>query len=209
MVWCLRKGEDYDVGLCLLDRNDAFNVRMVEQVCYIEHYRNEVLKADGRQLNAEEAAAEWISAYSSGFPSIKPRRSHARCFIRHPIDIRIETRLLSSDRVFVEDAHDIGLGGLRLSLLVCPAIGAEIDVRVLYVEPPFETTGKVAWCHRSKDRYDVGIQLNAWQEHGWPRVVEQICEIEQYRRNLRQEKWCDLSVAQAAREWYAERAGAP
>jgi len=209
VVWCLRKGEHYDVGLCLLDPDDAFNVRMVEQVCYIEHYRNEVLKAEGRQLSAEEAAAEWISAYSSGFPSIKPGRSHVRRFIRHPTDIRIETHLLSPDRMFVEEAHDIGPGGLRLSLPVCPEIGAKIDMRVLYVEPPFETTGKVAWCHCSKDRYDVGVKLNAWQEHDWLRLVEQVCEIEQYKHKVRRETGRQLSTAQAAEEWHAQKKKGP
>lgn len=209
VVWCLHKGENYDVGLCLLDPDDAFNVRMVEQVCYIEHYRNEVLRAEGRRLNAEEAAAEWISAYSSNFPGIKPGRSHTRRFIRHPTDIRIETRLLGPNRVFVEDARDIGLGGLRLSLPACPEIGAEIDVCVLYVEPPFETTGKVAWRNCSKDRCDVGIKLNAWQEQGWLNVLEQICNIEQYKQKLRRETGRQLSTAQAADELQAQKKNGP
>lgn len=205
VVWCLRKGEDYDVGLCLLDQDAAFNVRMVEQICYIKHYRNQVLKVEGRRLTAEEAAAEWIRTYSSGFPSIRPGRSHARRFIRHPTDIRIETSLLSAERVFVEAAHDIGLGGLRLSLPVCPRIGAEINVRVLYVEPPFETTGTVAWCHRGKDRYAVGIKLNAWREQGWLRLVEQICEIERYKHKVHRETGLRLSTARAAEEWHTRR----
>ena len=67
VVWCLRKGEHYDVGLCLLDPDDAFNVRMVEQVCYIERFRRGQ-QAHGRSLTPEEAAHEWVRAYASDFP---------------------------------------------------------------------------------------------------------------------------------------------
>ena len=113
--------------------------------------------------------------------------------------------LPGSGKVFVGDAHDIGLGGLRLCLPVCAEPGSDIDVKVLYVEPPFEASGRVAWCNRVNDRYDVGIELTCWQEKDWQRVVEQICEIEQYRRGLLTSQGRRLSVAQAAKQWYAAR----
>jgi hypothetical protein len=42
---------------------------MVEQICHIERYRNDVAQREGRQLTAEEAALEWISRYASSFPN--------------------------------------------------------------------------------------------------------------------------------------------
>jgi hypothetical protein len=41
---------------------------MVEQVCAIEQYRGEVLENEGRELTAQEAAAEWIGRYAGRFP---------------------------------------------------------------------------------------------------------------------------------------------
>lgn len=208
VVWCLAKGDHYDVGLRLLDPDDAFRVRMVEQVCHIEHYRNEVLAREGRRLTSKEAAAEWISKYSSSFPNLGYGHCHVRRFIRHPTDIRIESTLLKDGHVYVGDAQDIGLGGLRMTLPVCPDLGSDIGIRVLYVEPPFEASGQVVWCKRRENRYDVGIELTSWQEENWLSVVEQVCEIERYRHTLREETGCDLTVAQAAKQWYAQRAGA-
>ena len=88
----------------------------------------------------------------------------------------------------------------------CP--GSDIDIRVVYVEPPFQASGRVAWCNRIDDRYDVGIELTCWQEKDWLRVVEQICEIERYRRQIQKAQACQLSIEQAAERWYAQRVGA-
>jgi len=208
VAWCLQKGDQYDVGLRLLDPNDAFKVRMVEQICHIEHYRNEVLAIEGRQLTTKEAAMEWIGKYSSCFPKLEHCHPGVRRFIRHPTDIRVESTLLGSGRTYVADAHDIGLGGLHLSLPVCPEPGSDIDIRVLYVEPPYQASGRVAWCNCIDDRYDVGIELTCWQDKDWLRVVEQICEIERYRRQIQKAQACQLSIAQAAERWYAQRVGA-
>jgi hypothetical protein len=43
---------------------------MVEQICCIEHYREEILLNEGRELSCEEAATEWISTYAAQFPYI-------------------------------------------------------------------------------------------------------------------------------------------
>jgi hypothetical protein len=190
----------------LLNPEEAFKVRMVEQICHIEHYRKEVLASEGRRLTTQEAATEWISKYSSKFPDLGHGHGRARRFIRHPTDIRIESTLLKDDHVYVMDAHDIGLGGLRMTLPLRPELGTEIEVRVLYVEPPFRASGHVVWCRPRDDRYDVGIELTTWQETGWRRVVEQICAIEEYRRLLEEQSACKLSIAQAAEQWYAQHA---
>jgi hypothetical protein len=69
VIWCHPQGDcGHELGLALLDADDAYAARMVEQVCYIEDYRRSVLQQQGRQLDAEEAAAEWISRYAARFP---------------------------------------------------------------------------------------------------------------------------------------------
>ena len=42
-------------------------LKLVEQVCQIETYRNK-LKKQGRDLSIEEAAIEWINRYAAFFP---------------------------------------------------------------------------------------------------------------------------------------------
>jgi PilZ domain-containing protein len=69
VAWCQNEGSQYAVGVQFLDSEEAFRVRMVEQICHIESYRQDVAQREGRQLTAEEAALEWISRYASSFPN--------------------------------------------------------------------------------------------------------------------------------------------
>lgn len=69
VAWCKREGRLYAVGVAFSDTSTQFNVRMVEQICHIEHYRFEVEEAEGRKLTSEEAAREWVEKYAADFPA--------------------------------------------------------------------------------------------------------------------------------------------
>jgi hypothetical protein len=58
----------FDVGVQFSDSLDAFSIRMVEQICHIEHYKKAVLKEQGRELSNDEAATEWIEKFAPEFP---------------------------------------------------------------------------------------------------------------------------------------------
>lgn len=73
VVWCRRDGRDYgdyEVGIRFQEAADVFAARMVEQICQIEHYRQEVLRSEGRVLDGEAAALEWIARYAAQFPAL-------------------------------------------------------------------------------------------------------------------------------------------
>lgn len=70
VIWCLARPDRFEAGIEFINKDDAFTARMVEQVCHIEHYRMWVKEVEGRSLDGEEAAAEWISKYASDFPKI-------------------------------------------------------------------------------------------------------------------------------------------
>lgn len=69
VVWCNGREDGFELGVEFLDVADAFRVRMVEQVCHIENYKQEVYRAEGRTLTTEEAAREWIGKYAANFPN--------------------------------------------------------------------------------------------------------------------------------------------
>ena len=71
--WCQPAANDngYEVGVAFASKDQAFCARMVEQVCHIEHYKRKVLAEEGRILNGDQAAAEWISRYADSFPTQK------------------------------------------------------------------------------------------------------------------------------------------
>lgn len=67
VVWRRKKSpNEFEVGLRFTTSDEYFRVRMVEQVCKIEEYRQIVLHK-GRQLSSEEAALEWIDKYAKDF----------------------------------------------------------------------------------------------------------------------------------------------
>jgi|GEM_PF-1021403 len=65
--WIEPQGWLFEVGLRFLTVSEAFQARMVEQICHIETYRRHLLRA-GREVSREHAAAEWIARYAPLFP---------------------------------------------------------------------------------------------------------------------------------------------
>lgn len=70
VVWCEKVGPAYEIGVEFERSRDVYRLRMIEQICHIEHYRKEVERVEGRRLNAQEAAKEWISKYAGDFPAL-------------------------------------------------------------------------------------------------------------------------------------------
>jgi hypothetical protein len=71
VAWCRPHPlSGYELGVTFLDAQDAFRARMVEQLCHIEDYRRSVLRTEGRELDIEDAAQEWIEKYAAQFPQI-------------------------------------------------------------------------------------------------------------------------------------------
>jgi len=67
VVWCRPKGDHFEVGVNFTDAEEAFRSRMVQQACQIEHYKKLVFEKEGRVLNGEQAAQEWIEKYAGEY----------------------------------------------------------------------------------------------------------------------------------------------
>ncbi len=70
VIWCLARPDRYEAGIEFISEQDAYTARMVEQICHIEHYRLWVKEVEGRELDGEHAALEWINKYAKDFPNI-------------------------------------------------------------------------------------------------------------------------------------------
>lgn len=68
VTWCKIDNNHFCIGIAFDSTSAAYSVRMVEQVCYIEHYRQWILDSEGRVLTSEQAAKEWIEHYAADFP---------------------------------------------------------------------------------------------------------------------------------------------
>jgi len=69
VAWCRPEGDHFAVGVQFDEPSTHYSVRMVEQVCHIEHYRTSILEREGRKLSSEEAATEWVERYAAQFPA--------------------------------------------------------------------------------------------------------------------------------------------
>lgn len=69
VVWChYLAPEQALLGICFADLETAYAVRMIEQICHIESYRQQISRERGYECSSEEAAFEWISLYAPHFP---------------------------------------------------------------------------------------------------------------------------------------------
>lgn len=69
VVWCRADDQSYELGIEFRGEKDVYRLRMVEQICHIEHYKNEMLIKEGRNISSEQAANEWIEKFADEFPS--------------------------------------------------------------------------------------------------------------------------------------------
>ena len=75
VAWCREEAGGFTVGAAFLEADDLFRVRMVEQICHIEHYKAQVLEKEGRRLNGEQAAREWIQKFAAEFPHLDDEKT--------------------------------------------------------------------------------------------------------------------------------------
>lgn len=68
VAWCRRQAEDYLVGIAFTDEDTLFRARMVEQVCQIQHYRQQLEQERGEPMAIEHCAREWIARHAAEFP---------------------------------------------------------------------------------------------------------------------------------------------
>ena len=130
-----------------------------------------------------------------------------RKFIRHPSDIPIEFSAHDDAPLSRSgQAHDVSFGGLAFESTECPTSGAIIQIRIPTVNPPFETRGEVVWCRRLDGRYEVGVRFLEHSDAFKARMVEQVCHIEQYKRDVLEREGRKLTGTAAAREWISKHA---
>lgn len=124
-----------------------------------------------------------------------------RRYLRHSSSIPIEFDIADMAKGGKECLNDISTGGLSFRARRAVAIGSYIDIRIPLVEPSFHVRGNVVWCRPRGIRYDVGIRFNTEETAFDARMVEQVCHIEDYKREILHSDGRKLTSEQAAFEW--------
>jgi hypothetical protein len=130
-----------------------------------------------------------------------------REFLRHTADVPIEVRTLpGSDPVYLE-AVNVSVGGLSFVSDEELEPGSVIELRIDEVNPPFEARAQVMWTMPEDGRFCVGVKFLDEADAFRVRMVEQVCSIERYRREVHAQEGRELSREDAATEWIGRYAG--
>jgi hypothetical protein len=133
-----------------------------------------------------------------------------RQFIRHPASIPIEIDTCSgagAPRTYERRrVVDVSFGGLAFDSDQQLDQGSLVALRITLVRPVFQAVARVAWCRAATSGYRVGAEFLNLQDEYRARMVEQICYIEAYRRQVLELEHRDLTTEQAAMEWITKYA---
>jgi hypothetical protein len=84
--------------------------------------------------------------------------------------------------------------------------GTAIELHIPLLGEQARYAGVVAWCRKQPDDYLVGIAFIDEDTLFRARMVEQVCQIEHYRRQRELELGEQLEIESIAVEWIAEHA---
>jgi hypothetical protein len=131
-----------------------------------------------------------------------------RQYLRHPSDVPINFRLGEVVVHRTEYLRNIGKGGLCFMSRIAIAPGVRIHIEIPIAEPVFEAEGIVIWCRLREDVFEVGVRFEGVETAYSVRMVEQVCQIEHYRRQIFESEGRVLTSEEAGMEWirkYASR----
>lgn len=124
-----------------------------------------------------------------------------RRYIRHPSDIPIS---VSQDKLWHvpdESLLNVSFGGISFFSRTAYAKGNILKITISAVTPTYEANAKVCWCKIQKDGYEVGVELLSENDAYSVRMVEQVCHITHYQKQVCLKEGRDISGAVAAKEW--------
>lgn len=124
-----------------------------------------------------------------------------RRYIRHPSDIPITYMPVHRDAYQENRLRNISIGGLCFRSSSYLEQGLTLLIRIPFVHPEFEGKAVVVWCRRGGKAYEVGVRFVDNNTSFRIRMVEQVCHVEQYKREVLDVEGRQLSSEEAALEW--------
>ena len=123
-----------------------------------------------------------------------------RNYIRHPSDIPITIKMEEKGKQQMR-MQDLSFGGLAFDSEKPIKRGTLIRIKVTTVDPDFEAEGIVRRCTPEKDHFVIGIEFTQQHDVFVARMVEQVCHIEHYKRQIKRHEGRELTAQEAAKEW--------
>lgn len=136
-----------------------------------------------------------------------PAPDSRRRYVRHSVGVPLEVERLGNSATLAESGVNVSHDGLAFRSSWCPRVNEVLQLRIPTVEPPFEARARVTWCRPEEEGFLVGVEFLDRSDAFRSRMVQQVCAIEHYRREVRDQEGRDLSTQDAAAEWIARYAG--
>ncbi|QMV61272.1 PilZ domain-containing protein [Pseudomonas berkeleyensis] len=129
-----------------------------------------------------------------------------RKFLRHPSDMPVELVLRKQACIPRQRLNNISLGGVACNSPRGFRRGTSVELRIPLLGEQARYPGVIAWCKRQAEDYLVGIAFIDEDTLFRARMVEQVCQIQHYRKQLEQESGEARAIEQCASEWIAQHA---
>ena len=134
-------------------------------------------------------------------------RRHVRHVTGIPVQVKLDYASMDFDDSNEDTITNVSLGGLAFIADDRLDINESIQVRFPILENKATLTGKVIWCEKSKHGYEIGLEFDDEEEVQRLKMIDQISEIENYRKRREAIGGKPVSSEQAAREWVKQYAG--
>lgn len=123
-----------------------------------------------------------------------------RNYIRHPTSIPIHVSAGTHDCARVT-VNNLSAGGLSFVTDIPVKVGSVVDLMIPFVNPDYQGEGVIVWRRSQPPKsFEVGVRFANDDEYFRVRMVEQVCQIEEYRQQL-SEVGRKLTTEEAALEW--------
>ncbi|QRY77020.1 PilZ domain-containing protein [Pseudomonas sp. PDNC002] len=129
-----------------------------------------------------------------------------RQFLRHPCDLPVELVIRKQTFLPRQRLHNISLGGVACNSPRGFRRGTSIELRIPLLGDAARYAGIVAWSRKQNSDYRVGIAFIDEDTLFRARMIEQVCQIEHYRRQRALVEGDELPIGDLALEWIAQNA---
>ena len=127
-------------------------------------------------------------------------------FDRHPTNIPIEVKSPDQSNHDKHSTSNLSMGGLAFHCDRKFEPEHIVEIRIPFVSPPFEVKACVRWCSKREHDFEVGVQFLNPDDAFMAHMVEQVCHIENYKKERQQKEGRVLSSEEAALEWISKYA---
>jgi hypothetical protein len=131
----------------------------------------------------------------------KKSEREVRKYIRHATDMPIEVQLADLVTNKREYLNNISFGGMSFKSGSELEKGTVVRIKIPLSRPVFEAKGKVMWCQKKGTGFDVGVEFVGPKDDFKLRMLQQICHIENYKREIQEKKGRAVTGEEAALEW--------